>query len=62
MYFHNWINKLFLEENKVSWTLFEARKLAASATYKLNKKSNSLKLCCPFTSVCLFSLENEEFI
>ena len=28
------INKLFLEENKVIRTLFEARKVAGSATYK----------------------------
>ena len=34
---HNWINKLFSEENKVPRTLFEARKLAESATYKQSK-------------------------
>ena len=28
---HNWINKLFSEENKVPRTLFEARKVAGSA-------------------------------
>ena len=30
----NWINKLFSEENNVPRTLFEARKVAGSATYK----------------------------
>ena len=33
-FIHNWVNKLFLEENKVPRTLFEARKVAGSATYK----------------------------
>ena len=32
--FHNWINKLFWEENKVPWTLFVAIMVAGSATYK----------------------------
>ena len=35
--FPNWTNKLFSEENKVSRTLFEARKVAGSATYKQSK-------------------------
>ena len=35
--FHNWINKLFLEENKVPRTLFEARKVTGSATCKQSK-------------------------
>ena len=50
VFFLNWINKLFSEENKVPKTLFEARKLAGSATYK---QWNSMKLCCPFRSVCI---------
>ena len=37
------INKLFSEENKVPRILFEARKVAGSATYKQSK----MKLC-PF--------------
>ena len=32
--FHNWINKLFSEENKIPRTPFEAWKVAGSATYK----------------------------
>ena len=32
--FLNWINKLFSEEYKVPRTLFEARMMAGSATYK----------------------------
>ena len=32
--FHKWMNKLFSEENKVPRILFEARKVAGSATYK----------------------------
>ena len=35
--FYNWMKKLFSEENKVPRTLFEARKVAGSATYKLYK-------------------------
>ena len=35
--FHNWVNKLFSEENKVLRTLFEARKVAGSATSKQSK-------------------------
>ena len=36
-FFHNWMNKLFLEENKVTRTLFVARKVAGTATYKQSK-------------------------
>ena len=36
-FFHRRINKLFSEENKVSRTLFEAREVAGSATYKQSK-------------------------
>ena len=36
---NNWINKLFSEENKVSRTQYEARKVAGSA-------KNGMKLCC----------------
>ena len=36
MFFHNWINKLFPEENKVPRRLFEARKVSGSATCKQN--------------------------
>ena len=32
---HNWINKLFSEENKIPRTLFEARKVAGSANIEL---------------------------
>ena len=32
--FHNFIKKLLSEENKVPGTLFEARNVAGSATYK----------------------------
>ena len=32
--FHNWINNLFSEENNLPSTLFVARKVAGSATYK----------------------------
>ena len=45
----NCINKLFLEENKVPWTLFEARKVAGSATYKQSKQYEivlSFKVSC----------------
>ena len=35
-FFHEWINKLFSEENQVR-TLFEARKVAGSAIYKQSK-------------------------
>ena len=35
VYIHKWINKLFSEENNK--TLFEARKMAASVTYKQSK-------------------------
>ena len=31
---HDWINKLFSEDDKVPRTLFVARKVAGSATYK----------------------------
>ena len=34
---HKWVNKLFSEENKVPRTLYEARKVAGSATYKQSK-------------------------
>ena len=34
---HNWINQLFSEENKVPRTLFEAKKVAGSATYEQSK-------------------------
>ena len=33
-FFHNWINKMFSKENKVTRTLSEARKVAGSAKYK----------------------------
>ena len=32
--FHNWVNKLFSQENKVPRKQFKARKVAGSATYK----------------------------
>ena len=32
VFFHNWMNKLFSEGNKVPGTLLEARKVAGSAT------------------------------
>ena len=31
--FHDWINKMIFEENKVPVTVFEARKAAGSAEY-----------------------------
>ena len=31
--FHDWINKMIFEENKVPVTMFEARKAAGSAEY-----------------------------
>lgn len=31
-FFHYWINKLFLEENKAPRTLYEARQVAGSAS------------------------------
>ena len=31
-FFHNWINRLFSEENKVPETLFEVRNVAGSTT------------------------------
>ena len=37
IYFYYWIDKLFLEENKVPRKLFDARKVAGSATYKQSK-------------------------
>ena len=37
MFNHKWIIKLFSEENKVPGTLFEAKKVAGSATYKQSK-------------------------
>ena len=40
-----WIKKLFSEENKLPRTLFDARKVAGSATYK----QSSMKSCCSFT-------------
>ena len=36
-HFYVWLKKLFSEGNKVPWTLFEARKVAGSATYKHNE-------------------------
>ena len=45
--FHNWINNMFLEENKVPRTLFEERKVAESATYKQTYKT-------VWNCVCLF--------
>ena len=36
-FFHNWINKLFSEENNVLKTLFEAREVAGSGKYKQSK-------------------------
>ena len=40
-------------------TLFEAREVAGSATYK-QSKIKQYKLCFPLRSVCLFSHENKE--
>ena len=37
-YFHIWIYKPSLDENKVPRTLFEARKVAGSAKYKQVKQ------------------------
>ena len=34
LFFNNWIKKVFSEENTVPRMMFEARKLAGSATYK----------------------------
>ena len=48
----NWINKLFSEENKVPRTLFEARNVAGSATYKDQFVFSVMKT----KTVCLFSL------
>ena len=47
VFFYNWINKLFSEENEVPRTLLEARKVAGSATYK---QSETVWRC-----VCVFS-------
>ena len=41
--FHNCINKLLSEENKVPRALFEDRKVAGSATYK---QSTTVLNCC----------------
>ena len=35
--FYKWINKLLSEEDKVPGTLFEARRVAGSATHKQSK-------------------------
>ena len=48
--------ELFSEENRVPRTLFEARKMAGSATYK----QVSIKLCVPVNSVCLLTHENNQ--
>ena len=37
LFFHNWINKLFLEENDFLRRQFEAREVAGSARYKQSK-------------------------
>ena len=38
------MNKLLLEENKVPRTLFEARKVAGSATYKHSQTVSSFNI------------------
>ena len=37
-FFYNWANKLFKEEDKVPTILYDARKVAGSATYKQSKQ------------------------
>ena len=66
IFFHNWVNKLFSVGNKVPRTLFEARKVAGSATCKQSKTVlNCVVLWGHFVYVvmetkivCLFSLFN----
>ena len=54
-FFHDWINKLFPEEDNVPTTLFDARKVAGSATYKQSKT------VWHFHSVYLFCHKNKKF-
>ena len=48
----NWINKLFSEENNVPRR--RSRRLNDGRVRHLSPKQNSMKLCCPLRSVCLF--------
>ena len=51
--FHHWIKKLFSEDNKVAVTL-------SGWVRQTRTKWNSVKLCCPSRSACLFSLLSHE--
>ena len=57
--FHNWINKLFTEKKKFPRTLFEARKVAGSATYKQIKTVWNLSFKISFSYSVYYAMKTK---